>query len=70
MLESFAAQGIAPIEMASPDNFFAKRRRLNSPVHKSSDHGNDVDDYVCYGMVSPTVHGLRWDNAKHLVPAT
>jgi hypothetical protein len=36
--------------MASPDHL-AKRRRLNSPP---SDRGEPDNDYVCYGMVSPT----------------
>jgi hypothetical protein len=36
--------------MASPDHI-AKRRRLNFPP---SEQGEPDDDYVCYGMVSPT----------------
>lgn len=37
--------------MAGPDHV-AKRRRLNSPP---SEQGEPDDEYVCYGMVRPTV---------------
>jgi hypothetical protein len=46
----------------------AKRRRLNSPLHESPD---EDDDYVCYGMVSPTLHQTVtiYDFAKLSTPA-